>query len=92
MKIGWVFPSNNYNIVLSRDELKQLIEKGHISVLSSRVPCSTGRGIYNPATNEMETHDKKEMYNDLLFRTDEPVAEIEAGIYPVQFLCITVQD
>lgn len=39
----------------------------------------------------MEIHDKKPICNNLWFHTDEPVADIEAGDYYVQFMCIDIE-
>lgn len=36
MRTGFVLPSCNYNIVLSEDDLKQLLEKGYILITPSK--------------------------------------------------------
>ena len=38
MKAGYCLPSGNYNIVLSEDELSQLLKTGHVTIHMSRVP------------------------------------------------------
>lgn len=43
MKAGYCLPSGNYNIVLSEDELSQLLKTGHVTIHMSRVPCTTSR-------------------------------------------------
>lgn len=91
MKASYCLPSGNYNILLSKEELDQLLKKGHITIHMSRVPCTTSRAIFNGEKGEMEIHDKKEIFNCVLFHTDEPVADIEAGNHYVQFLCINIE-
>lgn len=90
MRAGYMFPSGNYNIVLSKEELEQLVEKGHLTSVTNRIPCSIGRGVYNPSKKCIENHDKKDVLNQLFFRTDEDVADMSPGYQYVQYLCIAV--
>ena len=91
MKAGYCLPSGNYNIVLSEDELSQLLKTGHVTIHMSRVPCTTSRLVFNDDEGKMEIHDKKPIYNNLFFHVNEPVADIEAGDHNVQFLCINIE-
>ena len=91
MKASYCLPSGNYNILLSEEELKQLLQTGHITIQMGRVPCTTSRAVFNDDEEKMEIRDKKPIYNNLWFHTDEPVADIEAGDHNVQFLCINIE-
>lgn len=91
MKASYCFPSGNYNILLSHEELHQLLETGHVTIHMSRTPCTTSRAIFNDEKAEMEILDKKAVDNCVLFHTKEPVADIEAGDHYVQFLCINIE-
>ena len=86
MRASYMMPSGTYNLFLSREDLARLLEKGCISITVGRTPCVTGRGIYDPEKKDLVTLDKKEIYNDLRFLLTEPVADIEGGLYNVQFL------
>ena len=92
MKASYGFPSGNYNILLSKEELAQLLEKGYITIVMSRVPCVTSRAVWNPNKKNMDFLDKKPIFNDLWFRTTEPVADMEAGDHNVQFMCINIEN
>lgn len=91
MKASYCFPSGNYNVLLSKEELAQLLEKGHITIHMSRVPCVTSRAVWNPKKKDMDILDKKSIFNDLRFRTTEPVADMEPGDNNVQFMCISIE-
>lgn len=91
MKASYGFPSGNYNILLSKEELTQLLEKGYITIVMSRVPCITSRAVWNPKKKDMDFLDKKPIFNNLRFRTTEPVADMEAGDHNVQFMCINIE-
>lgn len=89
MKASYMVPSGTYNLILSKEDLIKLLEKGCVSVTVGRdVPCNTGRGIYDFEKHKMITLDKKEVYNDLRFCLHEPLADIEGGFHNVQFLNI----
>lgn len=91
MRASYCLPSGNYNILLSNEELRELLERGYVTVRMSRTPCTTSRAIFNAEKADMEIHDKKKVDNCLLFHTKEPVADIEAGDHYVQFLCINIE-
>lgn len=91
MKASYGFPSGDYNILLSKQELDELLKRGHITVRMSRVPCITSRAVLNSERDEMEILDKKEIFNCVLFHTDEPVSDIKAGDHYVQFLSINIE-
>ena len=91
MKVSYCLPSGNYNILLSDEELHQLLQTGYVTIQMGRVPCTMSRAVWNPEKKDMEILDKKPISNNLWFRTDEPVADIEAGDHNVQFLCINIE-
>ena len=91
MRASYCLPSGNYNIVLSNEELRELLERGHVTARMSRTPCTTSRAIFNDEKGKMEIRDKKPIYNNLFFHVNEPVADIEAGDHNVQFLCINIE-
>lgn len=92
MKASFMLPSATYNLVLSKDELKKLVDTGYILIQPSREPCTTGRAVWRHELGKMETLDRKSVYNNLRFNLDKPVADIEGGDLPVQFLNIIVED
>lgn len=91
MKASYCLPSGNYNILLSDEELQQLLKTGHVTIHMSRIPCTTSRAVFNDAEGKMEIRDKKPIYNNPFFHADKPVADIEAGDHNVQFLCINIE-
>lgn len=88
MKTSFILPSCNYNIGISKDELQQLLDTGHILMSVHRTPCYAGRSIFNGSDFEMI--DKKNISNNLCFQLDDAVADNEAGDYGVQFLTLNV--
>ena len=88
MKTSYMLPSGTYNIKLSGEDLQKLLQTGILSLRLSRIPCVTGRGVYDHEKKDLVTLDKKEVFNDLRFHLDEPVADLEGGIWTVQFLNI----
>ena len=91
MKASFGLPSCTYNITLSRDELKRLLETGLITVHPYKVPCTTSRLVWNSDKNNFTTMDRKTINNNLRFLLDEPVADIEDLDWHVQFLTITLE-
>lgn len=91
MKSSFILPSCNYNISISKAELQELMETGHLSAVVSRVPCKTGRYIYDDSNNKFELLGNREACNNLCFRLDRPVADIEDLDWHVQFLTINVR-
>lgn len=88
MKTSFVLPSCNYNIGISKEDLQQLLDTGHLNVIIHRTPCKTKRAIFNGS--DFEFLDDKEIHNSLCFHLDENVADIESGYFGVQFLTINV--
>jgi len=93
MKASYVLPSGNYNILLEKDDLLTLLEKGHICVTPLKhVPCTSSRALFDPDKSEMNILDKHDVPNMLMFYLDEPVADIDAGEHYVQFLTLNIED
>lgn len=92
MKASYMLPSGTYNIFLSKEELQRLAYTGRLVTFTGDIKCTTGRAVWRPEENKMETLDKKEISNNLRFYLDEPVADIEGGDCYVQFLNIHVED
>lgn len=94
MKAHYGLPSGDYTISLTNEELNLLVSKGSITMKTSRTPCTTSRAVLNEAGDGLNFHDKKEVWNDLRFHLDEPVADISAGEHNIQFLniCINKDD
>lgn len=90
MKAHYGFPSGDYTIVLSRKELDELLKTGHITFRMSHLPCTTSRLAFDEEAGEFKRMDMKSILNCMLFHTNEPVADIEAGDHYVQFLNIHV--
>ena len=91
MKAGFMLPSCNYNITLSKEELNRFLEKGYITATVSKMICTTGRAVLNKGGDGLEILDKKEIYNDLRFFLSEPVADLDGGDWCVQFINISVE-
>ena len=92
MKIHFGLPSCNYNIVLNKEDLEQLLSKGSLCIHVSRVGCTTSRACVNKEGNGLDILDKKEVYNDLRFYLDEPIADLEGGDWCVQYLDIILDE
>lgn len=88
MRTSFMLPSCNYNIHISKEELRQLLETGYLGVEVRKVHCKTGRGIFDG--KRFKTLDRKEISNNLRFLLDEGVADIEETDWHVQFLTINV--
>ena len=88
MKTSFILPSCNYNIFITKAELQELLEKGHISTVISHTPCRTGRTVYQ--NNRFKTLGSRECCNNLGFRLDDSVADIDDRNWHVQFLSINV--
>lgn len=88
MRTSFMLPSCNYNIHISKDELRQLLETGYLGVQVYKVPCKTGRAIFDG--NDIKTLDRREICNNLRFLLDEGVADIKETDWHVQFLTINV--
>lgn len=88
MRTSFMLPSCNYNIHISKNELQQLLETGYLGVTVHKVPCKTGRAVFDGS--DFKTLDKKETSNKLRFLLDEGVADIEETDWHVQFLTINV--
>ena len=90
MKTHYGLPSGDYTISLTKEELNQLVSKGSITMRASRTPCTASRAVINESGDGLNFHDKKEVWNDLRFHLDEPVADISAGEHNIQFLNICI--
>ena len=40
-------PSNDYTIILNKEELENLLNNKHISVRVRKMPCTTARAVFN---------------------------------------------
>ena len=92
MKTGFALPSCSYNIVLSKEDLNELIDKGHAVLAVTKTPCTSSRAVWNDEKKTMESIDKKAVPNSLLFYLKEDVADCNKGDYPVQFINIIVEE
>ena len=54
MRISYVYPSGNYNIFLSKEDIDELLKNGRLHNHSGRIPCEITRMAYNPDENKME--------------------------------------
>ena len=61
MRASYCLPSGNYNIVLSNEELRELLERGHVTARMSRTPCTTSRAIFNDEKGKMEIRGELDM-------------------------------
>ena len=91
MKTSFMLPSASYNVVLSKEELEQIIEKGFLIINISHTNCSTGRARFNNETGKLETIDKKNIPNNLWFHLSEPVGGIMESEWGLQFINILVE-
>ncbi len=91
MKTHFGLPSGDYVIALSEEELKQLLEKGHLSARISRTPCTTSRLVIDFENGRAEPLDRKNVANDLRFFLREDVADLKSGDWTVQFLDICIE-
>lgn len=92
MKAGFILPSCNYNIVLSKKDLEELLTKGHLLVDPERdVPCHTGRVVVSADRMDFGTLDQKNIPNHLCFKLEEDVADMHRGRWHVQFLGIFIE-
>jgi len=91
MKAHYGLPSGDYNIILSKEELAQIISKGSVCMRVSRTLCTTSRAELNKVGDGLDFLDKKEIYNDLRFNLDEPVADIACGYHNIQYLTIILE-
>lgn len=92
MKFSYLLPSGDYNIVLSRDDIKSLVETGCLKVMPMDTECHTHRLVWDSKKRDMEVRDRKEIRNDLRFKLKDPVDDIGPGVHVVQFLNIRLED
>ena len=92
MKAHYGLPSGDYNIILSKDELEQIISKGSVSIRVLRTPCTSSRAVLNEDVTGLDFLDKKEVLNNLCFHLDEPVADIDGGYHNIQYLTIILDE
>lgn len=88
MKTSYMFPTGTYNIILTREEVEELLGRGMVFMHCSRVPCRTGRAVWNKEEQTMVKIDEKDIFNDLRFMTECDVADMEAGLCNVQYVNI----
>lgn len=92
MKTGYCLPSGDYNVVLTKEELNELVENGRLTMSTGRTNCSACRYYFD---GEKMTHAwKKDVFNCLLFHLDEEDVDRkeDAGEHYVQFLSIIVKE
>lgn len=88
MKTSYMLPTGTYNIILNREEIAQLLDDGLVFMHCSRVPCHTGRAVWNKEESKMDVLDQKDIFNDLRFMTECDVSDIESGLCNVQYVNI----
>lgn len=92
MKTSYRLPNGTYNMVISKEDLNELLNKGHLTIHTTRDKCAVGRSVWDEGNKRMISVGDKEVENILLFRTDEPIADMEAGVSFVQFINIVLDD
>lgn len=92
MRTVFNLPSCDYNIILSKEDLQELLEKGYITVRSCRIPCSTSRALWDTEKEKWIFDDRKTIPNNLFFGLSEPVADLHAGDRGVKFLNIALDE
>lgn len=92
MKASFMLPSCTYNLVLSKEDVVQLLGTGHIYTrVSKDIPCRTGRAVWDNEASTMKTLDRKCIPNNLMFLLDDNVADINELDWHVQFLNIHIE-
>lgn len=61
VKFSYNLPSGDYNIVLNKEELEELSERGHLKFRPLRSECSVNRFSYN---NEKRHGNRNSIYHD----------------------------
>lgn len=92
MKIYFGLPSCGYDVILDKNDMLRLISTSTITIHTSRLPCSKSRAVINESGDGLDCLDHKEVYNALFFNLENPVADLEGGDWPVQFLNICLDD
>lgn len=92
MKVSFNLPSCNYNIILNKEDLQELLEKGYITARSDHVPCVSSRAAWNGKQEKLDFLDKKTIPNNLVFGLSEKVADMKAIDWGVQFLGICLDE
>lgn len=85
-------PSNDYTIILNKEDLEKLLNNKHISVRIGKTPCTTARAVFNNEKGQFEFLGRRETYNDLRFYLDGAVAGIDGGDCSIQFLNIILEN
>lgn len=88
MRSCFNLPSGTYNLVLSKEDLDSLLEKGYVSCQISRTPCVAQRSLWNDDTKDLETIASKEVQNALNFYIDDELADCGHAKWGVQYLII----
>ena len=81
MKCHFALPSCTYTISLSKEDLECLLKTGLTSSVRpiQSIPCTTSRAVYDRENNTFKALDRKQILNNLRFKLDEDVADIEGG-------------
>ena len=92
MKAGFMLPSCNYNIVLSKEDIQKLLEIGSICVRPGKdVPCKAARTYYDEE-HGFNVVGERDVCNDLSFYLDGELEDCGNKDWPVQFLTINVDE
>ena len=92
MKASFTLPSCNYNIVLSKEDLEQLLKTGHITVRPNKdVPCSTSRAYYDFEKSKWNIVGEREVPNNLNFHLENTPIPGEVEKWGVQFITINLE-
>ena len=91
MKNSYWLPSGTYNIILTKDELNELLENGRITMFTGRNECTVGRAYFDG--DHMQTAYKKDVFNSLCMELNaEDVGKDDCGVHYVQYLHIIVKE
>lgn len=92
MRSSFNLPSATYNLILTKEELNSLLEKGYVGCVVKRVPCITQRQVWNGDDKKFEAIARKETENNLRFYVDGELADCGDKEWGVQFLNIVVEE
>lgn len=92
MRASYMLPSGTYNLILTPEDLAKLRDTGTVSLRISRTPCVTARDVWDSEKKDIIRKDKKDIFNDLRFRLNDPVDDMGPGLYNVQYLNIVLEE